>query len=564
LAEEATETAERLSKERAAIELAREGEQERQAEAASRLTEANRLADELEAKIAALTEVIATTEARRGALDRQVRLAVERHERLDCQLESLDRQAQELKDKAVAPEDLAAAERAVEDSGERMENARVALEAAEEERGERAAKVEAAREALREIEGVVAKLEAEAGALRDMLLADAPAGLAPVLDLIKVEAGYENALGAALGEDLTAPVDSRAGDGEPRYWTDRAAAPGAGSAALPDGAMPLSQVVQGPAELTRRLSQIGVADDPATAARLQSSLAQGQRLTTREGGLWRWDGFVITVEAPSAAAVRMRQRNRLAEIEAALAGKSGDHTASRKRVEVEQTALTEIGEREKRHRADQRTAMGELDTARKQLGAMRGRLAELETKLAAIQENKLRIATDQAEAVEQRQQAEAELTELGDVEALRAESAGHRRVLAERRTALVDARAEHDRLVREAQGRGSRLAAIQAEQTTWSDRVERAKTRMIELEERQGAETAELQRLAARPAEIAEQRGKLVGAIEEAEVKRKTAADALASAEVVLGQADHASREATGWWPPRARPGSGPSPSLPR
>ncbi len=544
LAEEATETAERLSKERAAIELAREGEQERQAEAASRLTEANRLADELEAKIAALTEVIATTEARRGALDRQVRLAVERHERLDRQLESLDRQAQELKDKTVAPEDLAAAERAVEDSGERMENARVALEAAEEERGERAAKVEAAREALREIEGVVAKLEAEAGALRDMLLADAPAGLAPVLDLIKVEVGYENALGAALGEDLTAPVDSRAGDGEPRYWTDRAAAPGAGSAALPDGVVPLSQVVQGPAELTRRLSQIGVADDPATAARLQSSLAQGQRLTTREGGLWRWDGFVITVEAPSAAAVRMRQRNRLAEIEAALAGKSGDHTASRKRVEVEQTALTEIGEREKRHRADQRTAMGELDTARKQLGAMRGRLAELETKLAAIQENKLRIATDQAEAVEQRQQAEAELTELGDVEALRAESAGHRRVLAERRTALVDARAEHDRLVREAQGRGSRLAAIQAEQTTWSDRVERAKTRMIELEERQGAETAELQRLAARPAEIAEQRGKLVGAIEEAEVKRKTAADALASAEVVLGQADHASREA--------------------
>lgn len=544
LAEEATETAERLSKERAAIELAREGEQERQAEAASRLTEANRLADELEAKIAALTEVIATTEARRGALDRQVRLAVERHERLDRQLESVDRQAQELKDKTVAPEDLSAAERAVEDSGERMENARVALEAAEEERGERAAKVEAAREALREIEGVVAKLEAEAGALRDMLLADAPAGLAPVLDLIKVQAGYENALGAALGEDLTAPVDSGAGDGEPRYWTDRAAAPGAGSAALPDGAMPLSQVVQGPAELTRRLSQIGVADDPATAARLQSSLSQGQRLTTREGGLWRWDGFVITVEAPSAAAVRMRQRNRLAEIEAALAGKSGDHTASRKRVEVEQTALTEIGEREKRHRADQRTAMGELDTARKQLGAMRGRLAELETKLAAIQENKLRIATDQAEAVEQRQQAEAELAELGDVEALRAESASHRRVLAERRTALVDARAEHDRLVREAQGRGSRLAAIQAEQTTWSDRVERAKTRMIELEERQGAETAELQRLAARPAEIAEQRGKLVGAIEEAEVKRKTAADALASAEVVLGQADQASREA--------------------
>ena len=544
LAEEATETAERLSRERVTIEAAREGEAERQAEAASRLSEANRLADELEAKIAALTEIIATTEARRGALDRQVRLAVERHERLDRQLENLDRQAQELKDKTVAPEDLAAAERSVEDSNERMERARVALEAAEVERTERAAQVEAARETLREIEGAVAKLEAEAGALRDMLAADAPAGQAPVLDLIKVEAGYENALGAALGEDLTAPVDGGDGDGEPRYWTDRAAAPGAGATSLPDGVVPLSQVVEGPVELTRRLSQIGVVDDPATAARLQASLAQGQRLTTREGGLWRWDGFVITVEAPSAAAVRMRQRNRLGDIEAALAAKAGDHIAAKERVAVEQTALTEIGEREKRHRADQRAAMTELDGARKQLGAMRGRLAELETKLAAIQENKLRIATDQAEATDQRQQAEAELAELGDVETLRAESAGYRRTLAERRAELVDARADHDRLVREAQGRGSRLAAIQAEQATWADRVERAKARMTELEERQGAETAELQRLAARPAEITEQRAKLVSAIEEAEIKRKTAADALASAEVVLGQADHASREA--------------------
>jgi chromosome segregation protein len=544
LAEEAGEAAQRLSQERAAIEAAREGEQERQAEAATRLSEANRLADELEAQIARLTEIIATTEARRGALDRQVRLAAERHERLDRQLENLDRQAQELKDRTVAPEDLAAAEAAVEESAERMEAARLALEAAEEEKTQRAVQVEAAREALREIDGAVAKLEAEAGALRDMLLADAPAGLAPVLDQITVEAGYENALGAALGDDLTAPVTPGEDGAEPRYWTGRSGtAPGAG-AALPAGVVPLDRVVSGPAELTRRLSQIGVADSPAAAASLQAQLSQGQRLTTRDGGLWRWDGFVITVEAPSAAAIRMRQRNRLAEIEAALAARSGDHAAAKETVAAEQTALAGIGEREKQHRADQRAAMGDLDAARKQLGAMRGRLAELETKLSAIAETKLRIAADQAEANEQREQAEADLAELGDVEALRAESAGHRRALADRRSELVDARGEHDRLVREAQGRGQRLSAIQAEQTTWADRVERAKSRMIELEERQSAEKTELERLAARPAEIAEQRAGLVTAIEGAEAKRKTAADALASAEVLLGQADHASREA--------------------
>ena len=544
LAEEATDTAERLSRERAAIELARQGEDDLQTTAATRLAEANRLADALESQIASLTEAIATTEARRGALERQVRMAVERYERLVRQFEGLDRQTQELKDRTVAPEDLARAEQAVETSGQRMENARLALDAAEEEKATGAARVEAARDGLREVEAVVAKLDAEAGALRDMLLADAPAGLAPVLDLIKVEAGYENALGAALGDDLTAPVGAGEAGDEPRHWTGRSAAAVAGSMDLPEGVVALDQVVTGPAELTLRLSQIGVAGDPAEAARLQSALGRGQRLTTREGGLWRWDGFVVTVEAPSAAAIRMRQRNRLVEIEAALGAKADEHHAAKEHVRAEQETLVEIGEREKHHRADQRMAMGDLDTARKQLGAMRGQLAELETKLTAIQENRLRIAADQAEATELREQAEAELAGLGDVEALRVESAGHRRALADRRSELVDARADHDQLVREAHGRKSRLSAIQTEQVTWGERVERATARMTELDERRDAEKAELDRLASRPAAIAEQRALLVGAIEEAEVKRKTAADSLATAEVVLGQADHASREA--------------------
>lgn len=546
LAAEARETAERLSTERSTIELARRGEAERQAAAATRLTKANQRADELEGKIAALTEVIAVTEARRGALERQVRMATERHERLDRQLEGLNSQAQQLTDRTVAPEDLAVAEGAVETASERMENARLELDVAEEKKADRASQVDLARDNLREIEAVVSKFEAEAGALRDILLADAPAGLAPVLDLIKVKTGYENALGAALGDDLTAPIgggDAAGGGKEPRHWAGRAAAV-IGSMALPDGVIALDQVVTGPTELIWRLSQIGVAKDPAEAARLQAGLAQGQRLTTLEGGLWRWDGFVITVEAPSAAATRMRQRNRLSEIELALKSEVDNHEAAKQRVHVEQDALGEISEWEKRHRDDQREAMSDLDTARKQLGVMRGRLAELETKLAAIQENRLRIGNDQAEAVDQREQAKAELAELADVESLRAESAGHRRTLVERRIELVDARGDHDQLVREAQGRGTRLSTIQVEQTTWVDRVARATARMSALDERQVAENNELARLVARPVELTEQRDMLVGAIEGAEIKRKTAADALASAEVVLGQADHASREA--------------------
>src|SRR5690606_21646466 len=86
---------------------------------------------------------------------------------------------------------------------------------------------------------------------------------------------------------------------------------------LPQGALPLLQFVRGPAALSRRLSQIGVVD-AADGKRLQSELKPGQRLVTREGALWRWDGYTAAADAPTASARRLEQRNRLADVEAQL------------------------------------------------------------------------------------------------------------------------------------------------------------------------------------------------------------------------------------------------------
>ena len=52
------------------------------------------------------------------------------------------------------------------------------------------------------------------------------------------------------------------------------------------------------------------------AALWRRDLLQGQRLVSRDGALWRWDGFTVAAGAPTAAAVRLRQRNRLAELTA--------------------------------------------------------------------------------------------------------------------------------------------------------------------------------------------------------------------------------------------------------
>ena len=88
----------------------------------------------------------------------------------------------------------------------------------------------------------------------------------------------------------------------------------AGDPALPDGVEPLARYVKAPAQLARRLAQIGVVERDA-GTRLAGALKTGQRLVSREGDLWRWDGFVAAAHAPTGAARRLAQRSRFAEID---------------------------------------------------------------------------------------------------------------------------------------------------------------------------------------------------------------------------------------------------------
>ena len=48
---------------------------------------------------------------------------------------------------------------------------------------------------------------------------------------------------------------------------------------------------------------------------MPSELKPGQRLVSLEGDLWRWDGFVSAAEAPTAAARRLVEKNRLGDLE---------------------------------------------------------------------------------------------------------------------------------------------------------------------------------------------------------------------------------------------------------
>src|SRR6202035_5498331 len=108
--------------------------------------------------------------------------------------------------------------------------------------------------------------------------------------------------------------------------------------ALPDGVEALAAHVDAPAELARRLAQIGVVAKDR-GAELVSQLKTGQRLVSPEGDVWRWDGVVAAAHAPPGAARRLAERARLVDIEHELEQARTDAGAKRQALETAEAEL---------------------------------------------------------------------------------------------------------------------------------------------------------------------------------------------------------------------------------
>ena len=480
------------------------------------------------------TASLADVSARRGELERTRHNESERIARLDGDIAALDEEATALSggdDQFLrASTDVAAAQDALAAADARALRAEAA----------RSAAVQAlplSRAPLAEAERRLRELETEARTLAKVLHVAAKTLWPPVVDVIDVEGGYETALGVALGDDLDAPTDSAA----PTHWAGTGIIEG--DPALPGGAEPLSAHVKAPAALARRLAQIGVVSR-AAGPRLRNELKPGQRLVSREGDLWRWDGFVITADAETAAGRKLAARNRVAEIDREIEVARAEVrrlTEEAENAEAEVKAA-EIDETEAR--SAMRAAQTALEAARAALRETEQKMGERTVRLTAIQETRALLSANRAEADGARRYAEESLATLGDAAAREAELEAIRGRLTEDRAAYAAAKAAFDGLEREQTTRGHRLTAIAAERTAWQERAEGANTRIQSLQERLTETRTERASLDTAPAAFVEQRQALMTEFAAAEAERRTAADRLAEAENALAEADRAVREA--------------------
>lgn len=536
---DAGETIERLEWEARELAKAGEGHEDAVSGAAEGSQEAATVLQAREADLSQQTEDVARLAARHGSAERL--LDDSRKTQVKSEAEALKAQT------AVEESGAALAKAGVDfDAATLAEAAAVtaaaiadaALLQAEDTRAETQSREADARAERSEAEGEMNALRAETGALAKLVERDTAEG-GQILDRLQVEHGFEKALGAALADDLRAPqVEADGPSGWavlPKYDT---------SQPLPAGVTPLTAHVSVPDVLERRMGQVGLVD-PDDGPALHAQLLPGQRLVSTEGDLWRWDGFRAWAEdAPSAAALRLQQLNRLEVLKQTLEQASQRAEGARGAHDTLTRMLAEQSEADKRARDARRDADRMVADAGRALSR-----AEADRNLAEGRLESLGLAVkrheDEAMAARGRVlEAERALAELGDLAQARDGIDDLRMTVEAARITMMSRRSAHDELRREGEARLKRAQEVTKEISGWKHRLETAEKRTAELVERTQTSEAELKEASAAPAEIAAKRDELNKAITDAEKRRAEAADALSTAESAQRETTLAERDA--------------------
>ena len=527
----------RLDEEEAGLEAANAAMSDRQTSAALRRKASEGVVAESEQQLAALTGELAEITARRGQYSRALAEAEERLTKQGREVAAVEAELAGLDAAASAAASADEHRAAVEAAEARLAEAEAAANAGERRSGSARDKVSAAREPLAEAERALGRLEAEAAALVAMLTTTQIDGHTPVIDSVKVAAGYEAALGAAFGDDLDAPADA----GAAAHWSMVAVADD--DARLPAGCEPLANYVEAPAVLSRRLAQTGIVAAEG-GARLQTLLKPGQRLVTRAGDLWRWDGYAAAADSPKASTQRLANRNRLAKLDTEAVTARATAAGRRSAYDAAVAAARAAEDNERQAREAWRQAQKAVDEQRTALAAVEREAARIAARRSGLDEAQSRLAASIAEQEAVRAKAAEGLAATPAPESLADRMTALREKVGVDRAALAEARAAVETLAREAEMRSSRLATIAVERQNWHQRATNAEGQIATLSARRNEAAGERTRLAEEPAKIETKRVALLTEIATAETARAEASDRLAGGEAALAEADKLARAA--------------------
>ena len=127
-----------------------------------------------------------------------------------------------------------------------------------------------------------------------------------VINYLKFPNGFEKAIEAALGHGLKASLEKSSI--EWRNINQQSLK------SLPEEIKSLSDYTKGVPEVLNILKLTGLVDNSEQGDLLQHKLIPGQQLVTKNGGLWRWDGYTHTENAKTPANQILQNKTNLIEL----------------------------------------------------------------------------------------------------------------------------------------------------------------------------------------------------------------------------------------------------------
>ena len=139
------------------------------------------------------------------------------------------------------------------------------------------------KEVLAEIDISSTKLTQIETELKTLNLLTSSKGLSDdsIVNLLKIKKGYEDAVYAALTNELDATLKK-----SKKRWIKTS------FKNIDPIENNLSNFVESPKELNLILSQISLVEDSKEASEKQKNLKVGQSIVDKKGSMWRWDGFI--------------------------------------------------------------------------------------------------------------------------------------------------------------------------------------------------------------------------------------------------------------------------------
>ena len=420
-----------------------------------------------------------------------------------------------------------------------------------------------------------------------------------LMNRLTIPAGFEKALGAALGESLFAGLTPDSA----RFWKEiQAQSP---APAWPAGVSGLDALIpDAPPVLARRLSYIGLIDDAAPED-MQDQLAPGQCLVDRQGGVWRWDGYIQKPDVPNQATTRLQDVTRLRsltdhvpeleqkisdasqQLQAVRTDSQARHQEKRESIlatrdqaiadlrketeadiaekivayqDTEQTELSSLEqqaeeavktleeaqnshqnllEQERMLRTQRDQAFAEQLSARKAVDAAADQLSRFQQTIAERQAKATRLADEETRLTSQLEEIRETLENLPTAEAQKEKRDDAQAPVEQARQHLFEARAGLNRLQDQQARLNEATEQAGAEVEKWTMRLEAATDRLDRLNQSETDLVADQEKQSDEPARLTAERSNIQTVLEEAELEAAKALEEARVAETSAMEADN-------------------------